>query len=72
MLHRLSHHLDAPLVDQNEVMYDVSPVASAAAELGWTTSHEMPPQTVHAQLELPHHSLCFLRAQLLVAITMRD
>ena len=47
-------------------------VASAAAELRWTVSHEIPPQTVHAQFELTHHCLSLPRAQLLVAIALGD
>ena len=46
------------------------PVASAAAELRWTISHEMPHQTVHAQSELPHPCLSLTRDPLLVAITL--
>ena len=47
-------------------------VASAAAELRWTTGHEMPLQTVHAQFELPHHCLSLTRALLFVAIALGD
>ena len=45
-------------------------VASAAAELRWTGSRGIPPQTIHAQFELPHRCLSLTRDQLPVAITL--